>query len=80
MEVESALPPVIVRLNHSRRRYAFRALKLSLNHPVWVEFEKAIQVVSERLELELNNSLDLNSQLSQTKLFKIQFENLVIYL
>lgn len=34
MEVESALPPPQVRLNANLRRYAFRLLKLSPNHPI----------------------------------------------
>ena len=41
IEVESALAPPIIRLNHSRRRYAFRILKLSLKHPIRLEFEKS---------------------------------------
>jgi ribonuclease HI len=34
MELESGLLPPIVRLNYNRRRYAFRILKLSNNHPI----------------------------------------------
>ena len=34
MEVEAALPPPSVRLSTSIRKYAFRALKLSPNHPI----------------------------------------------
>ena len=34
MEVEAALPPPKVRLNTNLRKYAFRALKLSSDHPI----------------------------------------------
>ena len=37
MEVEAALPPPSIRLSTSIRKYAFRALKLSPNHPIKVE-------------------------------------------
>jgi len=43
MELEAALLAPIVRLNHSRRRYALRILKLSKTHPVREEFEKIRQ-------------------------------------
>ena len=52
MELEAALVPPIVRLNYSQRRYILRALKLDLKHPIRVEFEKALQSLSERYELE----------------------------
>jgi ribonuclease HI len=38
MEVESALPPPDIRLNHSIRRYAFRLRLLSLNHPIRAKY------------------------------------------
>ena len=42
MEVESALPPPQVRLNANLRRYAFRLLKLSPNHPINEAINKII--------------------------------------
>lgn len=39
-DVESALLPPIVRLNHNQRRYAFRILKLSNSHPVKAKFNE----------------------------------------
>jgi Reverse transcriptase (RNA-dependent DNA polymerase) len=57
MEVESAVLPIIVRLNHAQRRYALRILKLSQKHPVRVEFDKAIAVC----ELESDSSLSDSS-------------------
>ena len=81
MEIESALPPPIVRLNHSRRRYALRALKLSQNHPIRVEFESTIRKISGNLEQDLDtdtSSLNPNSQPKYTdREFEIQFERLV---
>jgi hypothetical protein len=59
MEIEAALPPPSIRLNHSNRRYAFRALKLSKNHPIRVEFDRAI---AKRLEQELGLDSDYLSQ------------------
>ncbi len=76
MELESALLPPIVRLNHSRRRYAFRALKLSLNHPIRVVFENTLcKIREESLELDSDSSsLSSNYIVSKSN---IQFESLV---
>ena len=52
MEVEAALPPPSIRLNTSIRKYAFRALKLSPEHPINVE----------------TRQLQLNDQLAQIRL------------
>ena len=40
IEVESALPPVAVRLNTNIRQYAFRMLKISPKHPINSEISK----------------------------------------
>ena len=50
MELESALPPPNIRLNHSNRHYMLRALKLSDSHPIRVEVTKAFEKISESLE------------------------------
>ena len=77
MELEAALLPPIVRLNHSNRRYMFRALKLSLSHPIRAELEKII--LSFRLDQNpsLNLSLDLNRPLKRIKPKKTTFYGLV---
>src|SRR6201747_1541725 len=80
MQIESALPPVIIRLNHKSRRYTLRALKLSQNHPIKIEIDRAIELVSEKRELELESSSTLNSSYSSKttqKRTKIHFEKLV---
>ncbi len=64
MELESALLLLIVRLNYSKKRYAFRVLKLNLNHFIRVEFESTIRSISEKIKLDFNsntNNLDFNS-------------------
>ena len=74
-ELELAIPLVIVRLNHNNRRYVLRVLKLSLSHPIRIEFEKASNLIRER---ETDIYLDSNSTYSTTKLkSNIQIENLV---
>jgi hypothetical protein len=60
-ELESALLPPIIRLNHSQRRYAFRVLKLGLNHPVKAEFNKILNC-----EPELDSLSDSSSALERT--------------
>jgi hypothetical protein len=59
MEIEAALPPPNIRLNHSNRHYVFRVLKLSQNHPIKVEFNKAI---AKRSENELFLGSDFSSK------------------
>jgi predicted transcriptional regulator len=65
MEVESALVPLIIRLNYSRRRYAFRILKLSLKHSVRLEFEKSFQRSSdlEAIDSDIDSIYSLNTDL-----------------
>jgi ribonuclease HI len=74
MQIESALPPVKVRLNHKIRCYTLRALKLSLNHPIKLEVNKAIKAIKEfkdELEISTNNSsissYNLNSKNPQSQ-------------
>ena len=55
MQIESALPPVIICLNHKLRCYTLRALKLSQNHPIKIEIDCAIELVSKKRELELES-------------------------
>jgi ribonuclease HI len=82
MELEAALPPVVVRLDHSRRRYAFRALKLAKNHPIRVEFESVICAISER-PIDLGHGSDASSEVTdlppncQAIASNSQFESLV---
>src|ERR1700710_229020 len=71
MQLESALPPVIIRLNHKLRCYTLRALKLSQNHPIKIEIDCAIELVSEK-----RASPGPNSKTTQ-KRTKIHFERLV---
>jgi len=40
IELEAALLPPAIRLNSNIRAYAFRVLKLSLTHPINVEFSR----------------------------------------
>src|ERR1700709_1463092 len=71
MQIESALPPIIICLNHKLRCYTLRALKLSQNHPIKIEIDCAIKLVSEK-----RASPSPNSKTTQ-KRTKIQFERLV---
>ena len=48
MEVEAALPPPSIRLSTSIRKYAFRALKLSPEHPINVEMKSITQVTTKK--------------------------------
>ena len=59
MEIEAALPLPNIRLNHSNRRYALQALKLSKNHLIKVKFNKAI---AKRQDQELGLNSDYLSQ------------------
>jgi ribonuclease HI len=54
MELESALLPPIVRLNHNSRRYIVRALKLSPKHP--------IKAIIDNIYYKINSSLLENSE------------------
>ena len=49
-ELESALVPPNIRLNHNSRRYIFRALKLSNTHPIKLEVNKAIAGIRDELD------------------------------
>ena len=51
LELEAALPPLNIRLNHTSRRYILRALKLSKKHPIRLEVEKVITGVEEEYDL-----------------------------
>ena len=73
MQIESALPPVIIRLNHKLRRYTLRALKLSQNHPIKIEIDCSISIVSQRKEEDLES----NSSSKAIKKSIIQFERLI---
>ena len=79
MELESALLPPIVRLNHSRRRYAFRALKLGLNHPIRANFEEALNTITENYESDLNSDSNSSIRITTTSSKKqdTSFESLV---
>src|SRR6201747_180477 len=72
MQIESALPPVIIRLNHKLRCYTLRALKLSQNHPIKIEIDRAIELVSEKRELELESC---SSSSSITNLKNLEYIN-----
>jgi ribonuclease HI len=72
MELEGALLPTIARLNHIRRRYALRVLKLSLNHPIRIIFNKAIS----KLEGSIYNS-DSSSDLDTSSKPLVQFDYIV---
>ena len=73
MEVESALVLPIIRLNHSCRRYAFRILKLSLKHPVRLEFEKSFQRSSdlEVIDSDIDSIYSLNTDLKRDHMAKM---------
>src|ERR1700710_2573116 len=78
MQLESALLPVIIRLNHKSRCYTLRALKLSQNHPIKIEIDRAIELVSKKRELELESySSSSSSSKTTQKRTKIHFEKLV---
>jgi ribonuclease HI len=53
MELEAMLPPPNIRLNHINRRYMLRILKLSNNHPIKIEVDKAISKVQENMGTSL---------------------------
>lgn len=50
-ELEAALPPPHIRLNHASRRYIHRALQLSSKHPIRHEVGRAITEADEIVEL-----------------------------
>jgi ribonuclease HI len=77
MELEAALLPPIVRLNHSNRRYMFRVLKLSLSHPIRAELEKIILSFRTDQNPSSSFSLDPNWQLKKIKPKKTTFYGLV---
>jgi hypothetical protein len=80
IEVELALAPPIIRLNHSRHRYAFRILKLSLKHPIRLEFEKFFQRSRdlEVIESDIDSIYSLNTDLKRDRLAKkSQIETIV---
>ena len=80
MEVESALVPPIIRLNHSRRRYAFRILKLSLKHPVRLEFEKSFQRSSdlEVIDSDIDSIYSLNTDLKRDRIAKMSQIEIIV--
>jgi len=72
-ELESALLPPIIRLNHSQRRYVFRVLKLGLNHPIRAEFNKITSCEPEldSLSDSSNNTSELNQLKNQTQIQRL---------
>ena len=50
MELEAAILPPYIRLNHSSRRYIFCALKLSPRHPIRETVNKAINRINEETQ------------------------------
>src|SRR5882762_2123319 len=80
MEVESALLPPIIRLNHSRRRYAYRILKLSLKHPVRLEFEKSFQRSKqlESIDSNIDSIYSLNTDLKRDRMAKMSQIEIIV--
>ena len=80
MEVESALLPPIIRLNHSRRRYALRILKLSLNHPIRLEFEKSFQRSKqlESIDSDIDSIYSLNTDLVRDRTAKMSQIEIIV--
>ena len=52
MELEAALPPPQIRLNHKSRRYILRVLKLSSKHPVKELVDKVVEDIREEVQFE----------------------------
>ena len=80
IEVELVLALPIIRLNYSRRQYAFYILKLSLKHPIRLEFEKSFQRSRDLEEIESNidSIYSLNTDLKRDRLAKkSQIETIV---
>ena len=48
------LPPPNIRLNHISRYYILRVLKLSKNHPIYIEVDKAISRVRDDIDYNLS--------------------------
>ena len=67
MEVESAVLPIIVRLNHAQRRYTLRILKLSQKHPIRAEFNKALAVCKLESDSSLSDSSSPSLRASRQK-------------
>ena len=80
MEVESALVPPIIRLNHSRRRYAFRILKYSLKHLVRLEFEKSFQRSKqlESIDSDIDSIYSLNTDLVRDRKAKMSQVEIIV--
>ncbi len=80
MEVELALLPPIIRLNHSRRRYALRILKLSLNHPIRLEFEKSFQRSKqlESIDSDIDSIYSLNTDLVRDRMAKMSQIEIIV--
>jgi len=55
IELEAALPPPQVRLNHKSRRYILRVLKLSSKHPVKELVDKVVEQIKEEAQFEVFN-------------------------
>ena len=80
IEVELALVPPIIRLNHSRRRYAFRILKLSLKHPIRLAFEKSFQRSRdlEVIESDIDSIYSLNTDLKRDRMAKMSQIEIIV--
>ena len=80
MEVELALLLPIIRLNYSRRRYAFRILKYSLKHPVRLEFEKSFQRSKqlESIDSNVDSIYSLNTDLKRDRIAKISQIEIIV--
>jgi hypothetical protein len=80
MEVKLALVPPIIRLNYSRRRYAFRILKYSLKHLVRLEFEKSFQRLKqlELIDSDIDSIYSLNIDLVRDRKAKISQIEIIV--
>jgi hypothetical protein len=78
IEVESALVLPIIRLNHNRRRYTFQILKLSLKHPIRLEFEKSFQRSRDAIDLDIDSIYSLNTDLKRDRIAKMSQIEIIV--
>jgi hypothetical protein len=77
MELESALPSLIVRLNHNQRQYALRILKLNNNHPVRTKFNKYSTKLVDDLDLDFENTSQISKNPTQMERILESISNIV---
>ena len=77
MELESALPSPIVRLNHNQRQYALRILKLSNNHLIKAKFNEYSTKLVDDPDLDFENISQISKNPTQIKRILDSINNIV---